>query len=56
MKFKKGDKVRHEEKGSEWLVQGAIPGARVYCRRYITKKDENKTLCFPQEDIEFVSR
>lgn len=56
MKFKKRDKVRHKEKGGERFVQGTTPGVRVYCRRYTTKKGENKTVCFPKEDIEFVRR
>jgi len=56
MKFKKRDKVRHKEKGGEWFVQGASPGGRVYCTRYTTKKGENKTVCFPKKDIEFIRR
>lgn len=56
MKFKKRDTVRHKKKGSEWFIQGATPGGRVFCRRYTTKKGENEMACFSKEDIELIRR
>ena len=56
MKFKKGDRVRHKTKASEWFVQRTTDASRVYCTRHTTKKGEDETVCFLREDLELIRK